>query len=436
MLWQRVLRARRLRLFPGAPYFDRRALAEDRLAGERIPRGSLVMISPYVLHRTTRFWSAPAAFRPARFAPGGEGKPLRIHPDARIPILKRARAARAALLRYDDGPMDDATQPHRHFGLSVALSVGVVGSLAALPACFGHGDCSKPWVAPMPYMLPFDANIRGGGLYSEQHGEGQLYVVGDDGLVLELYGDRRVYHAADVDLNAIAVIDDQVIVVGRSGTLATAPAGSNDWQLVDLGTKADLWDVATLPYRHTVIVGDGVVFLHDPVANIWSPIPPPEGGWGQLRAVGAGDRRFVMVGHAGAIWSTLGTPDLEHPWIREDAGTVADLTTIATPTDDIVVVGGREGTLLSLTNGRWQRIPSGVDADILDIDGTNVASLTADGEVWLLNRYDLSAPPELLFDLGVGPRVLLTDYANNFSLIALGTAGTHQRIENQCYPSE
>lgn len=69
---QRVL-SETLRLFPGAPYFDRRALADDHLAGESIRRGALVMVSPYVLHRTTRFWRAPAEFRPERFAPGGEG---------------------------------------------------------------------------------------------------------------------------------------------------------------------------------------------------------------------------------------------------------------------------------------------------------------------------------------------------------------------------
>lgn len=286
----------------------------------------------------------------------------------------------------------------------------------------------NPWVAPVPYMLPVDANIRGGGLYSD-HGDGQLYVVGDDGLVLELYGERRVYHAADVDLNAIAVIDDQVVVVGRSGTLATAPAGSDDWQLIDLGTKADLWDVATLSWNQTVIVGDGVVFSHDPVANIWRPIPPPDGGWGLLRAVGEDSQRSFMVGHAGVIWSKWATANPEKPWIREDAGTVADLTTLVAGGDS-VLVGGREGTLLSHINGQWQRIPSGVDADIVDISDYNDAFLTADGEVWL---YD---PPELLFDLGVGPRVLIPDISDNSSFLALGTAGTHQRIENQCYRSE
>jgi len=71
-----------LRLFPGAPYFDRRALAGDHLAGVAIPRGALVMIAPYVLHRTTRFWRAPEAFRPERFAPGGEG----LHNPAYIPF--------------------------------------------------------------------------------------------------------------------------------------------------------------------------------------------------------------------------------------------------------------------------------------------------------------------------------------------------------------
>lgn len=138
-----------------------------------------------------------------------------------------------------------------------------------------------------------------------------------------------------------------------------------------------------------------------------------------------------MVGHAGVIWSKWATANPEKPWIREDAGTVADLTTFSGPTNDVVLVGGREGTLLSRIDAQWQHIPIGVHADIVDIDDGNKAALTADGKVRLLND-----PPELLFDLGVGPRVLITDLFDNFSLIALGTAGTHQRIENQCYRGE
>ncbi len=61
-----------LRLYPGAPYFDRRVVQAVDLGGCRIPANAIIMISPYVLHRTPRFWSDPDEFRPERFAPGAD----------------------------------------------------------------------------------------------------------------------------------------------------------------------------------------------------------------------------------------------------------------------------------------------------------------------------------------------------------------------------
>jgi cytochrome P450 len=61
-----------LRLYPGAPYFDRRTLRDVELDGCRIPASAIVMIAPYVLHRTPRFWAQPEIFRPERFAPGAD----------------------------------------------------------------------------------------------------------------------------------------------------------------------------------------------------------------------------------------------------------------------------------------------------------------------------------------------------------------------------
>ena len=56
-----------MRLYPPVPFLSRAAIEEDRVAGLRIPRGSLVMIAPYVLHRHRRLWSEPNAFDPDRF---------------------------------------------------------------------------------------------------------------------------------------------------------------------------------------------------------------------------------------------------------------------------------------------------------------------------------------------------------------------------------
>lgn len=65
-LLRRVL-SETLRLYPGAPYFDRRAVEDDELGGHRIPRGSLVIVSPYVLHRSEPYWERPLEFDPDRF---------------------------------------------------------------------------------------------------------------------------------------------------------------------------------------------------------------------------------------------------------------------------------------------------------------------------------------------------------------------------------
>ena len=56
-----------MRLFPPVPFLSRQAKAEDRLGRIKIPRGSVVMVAPYVLHRHRMLWDDPAAFVPERF---------------------------------------------------------------------------------------------------------------------------------------------------------------------------------------------------------------------------------------------------------------------------------------------------------------------------------------------------------------------------------
>ena len=57
-----------LRLYPPAAYITREAIADDTLPGEAIQPGTLIWISPWVLHRHRKFWSQPTAFMPDRFA--------------------------------------------------------------------------------------------------------------------------------------------------------------------------------------------------------------------------------------------------------------------------------------------------------------------------------------------------------------------------------
>jgi len=56
-----------LRLYPPAFAIARIAKAPDQIGDVAIPRGALVMIAPWVLHRHVRLWSNPEAFDPSRF---------------------------------------------------------------------------------------------------------------------------------------------------------------------------------------------------------------------------------------------------------------------------------------------------------------------------------------------------------------------------------
>ena len=65
-----------LRLCPPAWGFGRTAMQADSIGGYTIPAGALVIISPYVTHRSPRFWDRPTVFDPDRFLPAAsEGRP-------------------------------------------------------------------------------------------------------------------------------------------------------------------------------------------------------------------------------------------------------------------------------------------------------------------------------------------------------------------------
>jgi cytochrome P450 len=56
-----------MRLYPPFPVFSRMALGEDAVAGHRVRAGSVMLISPWVLHRHRRLWPDPDSFNPERF---------------------------------------------------------------------------------------------------------------------------------------------------------------------------------------------------------------------------------------------------------------------------------------------------------------------------------------------------------------------------------
>lgn len=59
-----------LRLYPPAWLITRNALQADELGGREIPRGALIIMSPWLLHRHPDVWDTPDVFDPDRFMSG------------------------------------------------------------------------------------------------------------------------------------------------------------------------------------------------------------------------------------------------------------------------------------------------------------------------------------------------------------------------------
>jgi cytochrome P450 len=73
-----------MRLYPPIWMTSRAAVAEDEIAGYRVPRGMALLLSPYVTHRLADVWENPEGFDPERFAPD---KVAARHPSAYFPFF-------------------------------------------------------------------------------------------------------------------------------------------------------------------------------------------------------------------------------------------------------------------------------------------------------------------------------------------------------------
>ncbi len=66
-----------VRLYPSIWIIERRAISDQTIGGYHIPRGSSVLISPYLLHRNSELWENGEAFDPDRFSEKNKHKRTR-----------------------------------------------------------------------------------------------------------------------------------------------------------------------------------------------------------------------------------------------------------------------------------------------------------------------------------------------------------------------
>lgn len=90
LTWTRAVLCEALRLYPPSGLIERRAVAEDTVDGIRIPAGSTVVVSPYLVHRHPSGWDNPEGFDPGRFLPP---RVARRHRYAFIPFAEGPSSA-------------------------------------------------------------------------------------------------------------------------------------------------------------------------------------------------------------------------------------------------------------------------------------------------------------------------------------------------------
>lgn len=128
-----------LRLFPPAWVVTRRAEADDEVCGVAVPAGTLVILSPWLLHRRATDWPEPLTFAPTRFAgersatPRGSYLPFGVGPRLCIGrdfALVETVLALATLLREHrvSLPPDAAGRPRRP-GVEASVTLRPRGGL-------------------------------------------------------------------------------------------------------------------------------------------------------------------------------------------------------------------------------------------------------------------------------------------------------------------
>ncbi|MEP0547510.1 MAG: cytochrome P450 [Rhodothermales bacterium] len=99
-----------LRLYPPAWAISRLAVRDTVLGGHRIPEGSILTISPYVLHHDARLWANPETFDPDRFAPEAD---IKRHKFAFLPFSAGPRGCIGEQFAWMEGVLVTATLAQR-----------------------------------------------------------------------------------------------------------------------------------------------------------------------------------------------------------------------------------------------------------------------------------------------------------------------------------
>jgi cytochrome P450 len=131
-----------LRLYPPIPSLGREAVRDETIAGHHVPKGSLVLVIPWLLHRNRKLWDRPDHFVPERFL--DENGPT---PDkwSYVPFSIGPRTCVGMAFGLTEAILCVATLAQRFWlrlaaGHKVEPNLSVAPELTEVRGCpFGHG---------------------------------------------------------------------------------------------------------------------------------------------------------------------------------------------------------------------------------------------------------------------------------------------------------
>jgi cytochrome P450 len=121
-----------MRLMPTTPYITRRVIAETELGGQHLPPETIVVISPYVTHRSAELYANPQRFQPERwfdlspsayeFLPFGAGGRMCV---AAVFGMMELKIILSILLQRHWFKIKDGAQIDRHVGVTMGSKHGL-----------------------------------------------------------------------------------------------------------------------------------------------------------------------------------------------------------------------------------------------------------------------------------------------------------------------